>query len=107
MLWQVLWRLAASCAVVVAAWSLLGFIARQVVNLNPGYAPDSSALWSFFLAGVVVMAMVWSLIRLWNQFLRRTAGTPEGPWSSAAPELDTTEWRSNGHRVTGAPGPRR
>jgi hypothetical protein len=105
MIWQALWRLAASGAVIVAAWVLLGLIAREVVGLNPGYSPDTGTIWSFFLAGVVVMVSVWSLIRLWNQFLRRTAGTPDGPWSSAAPEVQSYDTRSNG--VQRARGPRR
>jgi hypothetical protein len=105
MIWQALWRLAASGAVVVAAWVLLGVIAREVVGLNPGYSPDTGTIGSFFLAGVVVMATVWSLIRLWNQFLRRTAGTPDGPWSSTIPEMPGPELRSNG--VQRAKGPRR
>ncbi len=100
MIWQALWRVAVSGAVVAAAWLVLGVIARQVVNLNPGYSADMGTIGSFFVAGLVVLVMVWSLIRLWNQFLRRTAGTPEGPWSSAAPEV-----RNNGVQRTR--GPRR
>ena len=78
MIWQTLWRVTASGVVIVGAWLLLGLIARQVVNLNPGYSPDSGTIGSFFLAGVVVVGTVWCLIRLWNQFLRRMAGTPDG-----------------------------
>jgi len=98
MIWQAVWRVAVSGAVIVVAWLVLGVIARQVVSLNPGYSPDVGTIWSFFLAGMVVMAMVFSLIRLWNQFLRRSAGTPEAPWSSAAPEV-----RSNGVHHTRGP----
>jgi hypothetical protein len=75
-IWRFLWRLAASCGLVVAAWLVVDLLALDLVNLTVGDDSRAMELAAFGAAGMVVMVAVELLLRVWRPLLRPPVQRP-------------------------------
>jgi hypothetical protein len=62
--WSVLWRIAASVALVMACWAVLMLLAQLT-----GRTLDGAVLLSYLIAGALLPLGVWILVLIWRPYL--------------------------------------